>query len=298
MVIVTNIFLFKLRVHRQQQVGEEAVVLHPRVLHDDSLDRLMLVGHGVLVGVVPAGHEAGRIAPDHVNWRATGRRILVLDELVDDVVHLLRASVNRKFAVENRIVHHELGNHLLGHGQKRDVSRVYGGNLRNLLGLRHRILAEQPGDNLGREGACDECDLVDARFAEALHGQQNDLQTGRLGGVGAADVGTAEAVRNRSCGPRKSPRQSLDYARGNPALGGCPLGGFGNAVFLAENVVLELLEAYGMCLDIFLVVGVFDDPLVGNGQLQGRVGVGQNRNPFVGVHRRRRNSRPGRCRSA
>ena len=61
-------------------------------------------------------------------------------------------------------------------------------------------------------------------------------------------------------------------------------GVFGNAVFvLAEDVGLDLVHAHRVGLDVFLVPGALGQPHVDDGQLQGRVGVRQHRDPLVAV---------------
>ena len=77
--------------------------------------------------------------------------------------------------------------------------------------------------------------------------------------------------------------QGLDGPFGHAALAGSPFGCLGDAVLFAQNIVLDLVEAHGVGLDVFLVVGAFGDPHVDDRQLQGGIGVGQDRDPLVGV---------------
>ena len=58
-------------------------------------------------------------------------------------------------------------------------------------------------------------------------------------------------------------------------------GGLGNAVGLAQDVGLELVEAQGLALDVFLVVGALGDPHVGDGSGQRRGGAGPVGDPLV-----------------
>ena len=84
----------------------------------------------------------------------------------------------------------------------------------------------------------------------------------------------------------KLARQRLDRPCRNSALRGGPLGCLRNAVFLAQDVVGDLVHAYGMGPDIFLVLGIFREPRVNDGELQRRIGIRQDRNPLVGMDRR------------
>ena len=120
--------------------------------------------------------------------------------------------------------------------------------------------------------------------AHALHGQKGDLQAGGLVGEHRADVAAAVAVGGRHVVLRPIPRERLDLPRGHAAFALGPLGRFGLAVLPAHDVELEVLEIDRMRVQVLLVVGAFLDPRVGDGQLQGGVGVRQHGNPHVGVH--------------
>ncbi len=73
-----------------------------------------------------------------------------------------------------------------------------------------------------------------------------------------------------------------DPGRGSAFRGG-PSRGLRLAVFHTEHVVPELIEPVRVSGDVILVVGVLGDPDVGDGQIEGRVGVGHHRDPLVGV---------------
>ena len=79
------------------------------------------------------------------------------------------------------------------------------------------------------------------------------------------------------------PGQGLDGVDGDAALLAGPGGGLGHAVLLAHDVGHELVKAVGVPGDILLVIGPLGEPEVGDGQLHGRVGVGQDGDPLVGV---------------
>ena len=70
-------------------------------------------------------------------------------------------------------------------------------------------------------------------------------------------------------------------------MGAAHSGVFGDAVFVAHDVGLVGLDAHRVGLEVLLVVGAVLEPHVGDGQVESRVGVGQHRDPPVGVHRRR-----------
>ncbi len=63
-----------------------------------------------------------------------------------------------------------------------------------------------------------------------------------------------------------------------------PLGGLRNTILFAQHVVLELLEPYRMGLDVLLVIRALGHPHVRHAQIEGRVGVGQHRDPLVGMN--------------
>ncbi len=127
---------------------------------------------------------------------------------------------------------------------------------------------------------------MNARSAQALHAEQDTLQTGRLVGVRSAEHRSAEIMGIRGGFLSDIARQGPDGPRRNMTLFGGPFGGLGNAVFLAHHVGFDFVHADGVGFDVFFFVGAFLEPGVDDGQLHGRIGVGQNRDPFVGVHGR------------
>ena len=126
---------------------------------------------------------------------------------------------------------------------------------------------------------------MDAGFAQALHAQEVGLQPRRLMRVRAADVRAAVEVDDGRDLPGPLLGQGLDGPLGHAALVRGPFRGLGDAVLAAEHVVLELLEAHHVGGHVVLVVRALDHPGVGDGQVQRRVGVGEDGDPLVGVDR-------------
>ena len=191
-------------------------------------------------------------------------------------------------ALQDGVVDQSLGDALLGQALPGEgvVTGVSSTDVQ-LIGLMHDGAGSgrSNGVILGTEhGAVVEAHGVHAGLAQTLHAQNAALDTGNFVGVGTTDVGAAETVNDGGdlVGPVLG--QSLDDTGGNAALGGCPLGSLGDAVFLTQNVVGELLEAHGVSLQVLLVVGAGDQPLIGNSQMQGGVGVGQDGDPLVSEH--------------
>ena len=122
---------------------------------------------------------------------------------------------------------------------------------------------------------------MDPGLAHAPHAQQHDLQPGRLRGIGPTDIAAAVAVDNGGGLFSPVPGQRLDGPFLDPALLAGPCGSLGNAVLPSQHIVLEFVKSVGVLCDVFLVVGVLGDPHIGNGQLQGRIGVGQDWDPLV-----------------
>ncbi len=80
-----------------------------------------------------------------------------------------------------------------------------------------------------------------------------------------------------------SSARALMMRAGTPVMGAAHSGRLGHAVFLAHDVGLELVDAVGVGRQVLLVVGALGEPAVGDGQVEGGVGVGQQRDPLVGV---------------
>ncbi len=126
---------------------------------------------------------------------------------------------------------------------------------------------------------------VDARLAQALHGGQGDHGPGPLapGGraTGAAETTLATGGQHGLLGA-PLPGQGPDLAGGEATFSLGPFGGLGDAVALAQDVGLPLLEAHRARRHVFLVVGAFAEPGEGDSQAQGHVGAQTGGEPLVG----------------
>ena len=125
--------------------------------------------------------------------------------------------------------------------------------------------------------------LVDAGAAQALHAEEDTFEARGFVGKRSANKTAAEIVGDRGGLGAELASQRLDGPFWHPALGRSPLRSLGDAVFLAEDVVGDLVHADGMGLDVFLVVGALGQPHVDDRQLQCGIGVGEDGNPLVGV---------------
>ena len=215
----------------------------------------------------------------HTAWilEQPSGRIEPVDELVFARSGLRLATPPVALALEDGLGHEGLG-------QRRmvEVGRVAAGVGRAQVGHAERLgLSVLIGEV--EQTPLDHLHLVDARLAQTLHGQADVLQTGGLGGVRAADAGAAVADDHAGALGRPLLGQGLDDPGWHAADGSGPLRSLGDAVFLAHDVGFEGLDAHGVGLQVFLVVGAVLEPLVGDGQVEGGVGVGQHRDPPVGV---------------
>ena len=86
--------------------------------------------------------------------------------------------------------------------------------------------------------------LVNAGAAQSLHTEQDAFQAGRFVGVRAAGHGAAEVMGDGCCLGCKIPGQCFDSPFGDAALLGSPLRGLGYAVFLAEDVIFNLVHDF------------------------------------------------------
>ncbi len=100
-----------------------------------------------------------------------------------------------------------------------------------------------------------------ARFAQSLHGLQQDQQSGRFCGVCLPAIAAFPAFGPAGQGGpfrRPFPGQGRDRPRGGtPVISAGPAGRLRNAVVLAQDVLLELLETDGAGGHVLLVVGAF-----------------------------------------
>ena len=279
--VAGDVVLFQLGVHGEDDVGHQAVVLQPRMLGEHELDVGVPHGADVVVAPVPAGDPRRRVGPDHVDLGAAVGRILVVHELVGAVGGLGLAAPPVALTLEDALGHVGLGEERRVVGLIGMAAGIGAAQVGHAQRLRLRVLVglveEAPLDHLG---------LVDARLAEALHGEADALQTGRLGGVGAADAGAAVADDHRGALARPLLGQGLDGAGGDAADRRGPLRRLLHAVFLAHDVGLELVDAHRVRGEVLLVVRAVLEPLVADAQVHGGVGIRQHRDPSVGVHGR------------
>ena len=176
-------------------------------------------------------------------------------------------------AAQDGVGRHRLGDEVLG---RTHAPAVVDAHERGVDGARRHGV-----DAL--EHPLDELELVDAGVAEALHAEQAHLQTRRLVREARADVAAAVAVGDGHLVAAPIACERLDAVGRHAALLGSPGRRLGNAVLMAEHVVLKPVEALHVGGHVLLVVEPLGHPHVGDGQLQGRVGVGQHGDPLVGV---------------
>jgi len=79
------------------------------------------------------------------------------------------------------------------------------------------------------------------------------------------------------------PCQGFDRVRGDPGFFGSPFRGLHDAVHLAEHVVFDLVHSNRVGGDVLFVVCSLGDPHVDDRQLEGRIGIREDRYPLVGV---------------
>ena len=267
--------------NRQDHVGEQRVVFHPRMLDQEELQ--VGVGKRVLelVATVPAGGPAGRVGPDHLDAVVAVLRELEVLELVGAVVAARGVAVPfhlLSFLNGDALRHQRLRNERRGKlAQNRAV--VARANLGKEVSRGQRVERVHAD-----KGPFDEFHLVAARFAHCLHSEQVHLQARGLMRIARADVAAAVAVADGHVVLGPVARERLDAVSRHVALLLGPFRRLGNAVLVAEHVVLEPVEAVGVRLHVLGVVGALRHPHVRDGELHGRVGVGQNRDPHVGVH--------------
>ena len=177
---------FQRGVGRQDDVGEEAVVLQPGVLRDDALDLGSLEGLDGPVAVVPAGDAAGRVGPHHVDLGAAlflGDRIGVLDELVFG----LRIPGRRCRRTSSGGLRMASWMRVLGMSCLPQASMVVRQGIRKAL-AQIRVEEADALEAFGpRHAEVGHLALMDAGSAQALHAQQDAFQPAGLVRVRAAD---------------------------------------------------------------------------------------------------------------
>ena len=241
------------------------------------------VGFDGLVTAVPAGGAAGIIAPQHMDFGAAvffGDRIFIFLELVFHGGFDGAAAVIGDRTQLNGFMDQGFRNKLFTPGR-------YGGAGGFDQALAQDGIEEAGGLDALSAGhtAVGDLSLPLAGTAQTLHGQQNAFQSGRFMRIGTSDIRTAEIMGdgNGFLGPISG--QGFDGPFGDAAFLGSPFRGLGYAVFIfTQDIVLHLFKTDGMGLNIFLIVGAFFDPGVDDGQLHGGIGIGQNGDPFIGMH--------------
>ena len=93
-----------------------------------------------------------------------------------------------------------------------------------------------------------------------------------------------------------NPGQSLDRPGGHSAFSAAQRESWGHRLLCPEHN-LELLKAEGMGFHILLIISAFGNPHVSNRQLQGGIGIGQDRDPFISMYARPHSSGQDRYRT-
>ena len=148
----------------QDDVGEQAVILHPRVLHEHELQVRVAQRVLELMAAVPAGGPAGRVGPDHADALAGLGRVLERDELVGAV----DAGNHMAAPLDGR-----LGDGLVDHGLGDErLAQVHRGASVGALGGRQHAARRQGVQRLHvHELPFDHLELVHTRLAHAAHAQ-------------------------------------------------------------------------------------------------------------------------------
>ena len=274
-------------------------------------EELDLVGaDGVLVAeaAVPAVHVAGLLGPQHVDLLELGHMLLlvvqsrlkllhalslgaghlgrnraqcrqvrlgrggigVLLELLRGLnIHYGRRAVPFRLAVQQRLGDHRARDLLLGGIEH---AALVGHRERRRGGAGDGLLADERGVHIR---------LLDAGFAQALKAKQVGVGAAGLEAVGALDGAGAEVHRCRGEAGAVA-RVGLDGVLGDAGALGGPGGRLGDALLVgAEHVGLDLVQADGVGVAVLLVVEALGEPHVHDGEVERRVGVGQNRDPLV-----------------
>ena len=263
----------------QDDVGEQAVVLHPGVLHEHELEVRMTQRILELMAAVPAGGPAGRVGPDHADALARLGRVLERDELVGAINASYHMAVPFYGRLGDGLVDHGLGDERL--------AQIHRGTAVGALGRGQHAARRQRVERLHvHELPFDHLELVHARLAHAAHAQQVHLHARRFVRERRADVAAAVAVGDGHLVLCPVARERLDAVVGHAAALGRPRRRLRHAVLAAQHVVLEPVEAHAVRVEVFFLVGALGHPHVGDSQLQRHVGVRQHGDPLVGVHGR------------
>ena len=171
-----------------------------------------------------------------------------------------------------------LGYHVIGVAAD-DPAVVGGSRARRELRRRYRAARRH-----AEQRPFDELDGNAPRHAHSLHAQQVHLEPCRLVRERCADERPAVAVSNGHVMARPVAGERLDAVSGDAADRLGPLGRLRHAILLAQHIVFQPVVTDSVRLHVLLLVGALDHPHVGDGQLQGRVGVGQHGKPLICMH--------------
>ena len=267
-VPLADVPLLEDRARGQDDVRVRRLAFLPDRLVDDELEAWVLVGANPAIPVDHGAEELAAVLVEHPHRHVSRRRVEEGEELPLHRRHV--GDMARGLARGDR----------LGEPDPWDAlpHRVHGHDVRHALVVVGRI---RPEGQLAREGALavareieteveGRAELqiaeVDARAAPALHRAENGHHPGplhaRRGAAGAAHAHSPAA--RAEVGLLASPlaRQGADVACRHPGFFLLPLGRFGLAVALAQNIGLPLLEPGGPLRHEILVVEPLGDPYV------------------------------------
>src|SRR5450759_1192187 len=101
--------------------------------------------------------------------------------------------------------------------------------------------------------------------------------------IRASESRASQTMGNSGGFDRPLSGESFGDSGRDAAQGFSPFGCLGNSIFFTQNIVLAFLKTDSMGLKVFFIIGIFGDPGVSNGQLQGSVRIGEYGYPLISM---------------
>ena len=272
---------------RQDDIGKSRVAFLPDRLVDDEFEIGRAVHLDIAVGVAERAEDGVAVAVEHMHRRMPGGGIDRPGELafdgacvpnfafrmaVDDGVGQLEARNDLGRRVDRRQLRHAL----VQADRQRGMGEIAGDTA---IGVTGEIEAE-----VMRHAELQVAD-IDTWLAQTLHGDQADHHARPLiaGGIaGRAAEGITHAA-DRQIGAFRPPStgQRAHVFGRYAGLRLLPFRCLRRAVLGAQHIVAPDIEAFGAGLHIFLVIKIFGDPHIGDGQRQRRRGARPRGDPLA-----------------
>jgi hypothetical protein len=186
----------------KEQVSIKTIVFKPLMLHDEALYLGAPIGFGGLHAFIPTGCQAGVITPYHMYFRIRtiliGVWVGIFDELVFYRSHVLAGTPESDRGIEKGFFEKGLGEELLlANARSMAMTLIYPIVKSYIAPHVYPCIAITCRDGATRHSQVSDNALVDSRFPQSVHSQQDCFHPGGFMGKRTSDVTSTKIMYDR-----------------------------------------------------------------------------------------------------